>query len=506
MQAQKPCILMLLQRGWGKGVGHFLAKRFAAEGYRLAGVTFKKSAHEFHRSQREVRYEYLINNDVVLENPEAFLAGEDFTLEEITATLGIDSIWPLIFATRDIARSYRKGFYYSNRQELPDEQLLLYAKAVFKYMRELFREVAPDVVVAPVFTDLPHLMLYHFARMKGVPTVMVMDTKVSGVWTPVNDPYGKSGAFLDRIDALNAGAKSENAAKARKYLNEFREAYRQPDYMATFMARSGDKSFYKKTREFLAPFRRIAEYYFRPHTDRNRTVGPTIDWRPPSIILRDYFQSKQYARGEEKFPYYSPEKLGKFVYFPLQSQPEATIDVLAPLFYNQIEVARAVALSLPGDYTLVVKDHPSMYGLRSPAFLRDLAETPNVKLVHFRVPHEKLIKESSLVVSLSGTSLAEAGFYQRPAIQFGELGTTEKLPNVIKHSDFGTLAKTLKEHLNADVSSAAYERKIEQYVAAAFDTGYEVDYWGTWEGDPRGLELTWKMFKEGVEHALSKAR
>jgi len=31
------------------------------------------------------------------------------------------------------------------------------------------------------------------------------------------------------------------------------------------------------------------------------------------------------------------ENLGKFVYFPLQVQPEIAIDVAAPFFSNQIE-------------------------------------------------------------------------------------------------------------------------------------------------------------------------
>ena len=65
-------------------------------------------------------------------------------------------------------------------------------------------------------------------------------------------------------------------------------------------------------------------------------------------------------------------KLKSFIYFPLQFQPEEIIDVKSPFFSNQIETARQVALSLPGSYTLVVKDHPHSRQVRQPPSLTTL--------------------------------------------------------------------------------------------------------------------------------------
>ena len=66
-------------------------------------------------------------------------------------------------------------------------------------------------------------------------------------------------------------------------------------------------------------------------------------------------------------------------------QPELAIDVLAPFFTNQIEVARLIAMSLPDDYTLVVKDHPIMVGLRRPRYLDKIQKLPNVKLIDYSI-------------------------------------------------------------------------------------------------------------------------
>ena len=57
---------------------------------------------------------------------------------------------------------------------------------------------------------------------------------------------------------------------------------------------------------------------------------------------------------------------------PLQFQPEESIDVQAPRFNNMIELARQVAMSLPGDMTLIVKDHPGMFGFRNPKYLNKI--------------------------------------------------------------------------------------------------------------------------------------
>ena len=60
----------------------------------------------------------------------------------------------------------------------------------------------------------------------------------------------------------------------------------------------------------------------------------------------------------------------------MQVQPESATDLLSPLSTNQIETARQISLQLPPDFTLVVKDHPAMYGLRSYKYLNKILKTP----------------------------------------------------------------------------------------------------------------------------------
>ena len=206
----------------------------------------------------------------------------------------------------------------------------------------------------------------------------------------------------------------------------------------------------------------------------------------------------------QSFAYYPLENLKKYVYFPLQFQPEATIDVASPYFANQIETARQVAMSLLGDYTLVVKEHPAMYGYRSPSYIEKIARTVNVKLIDYRIPSEVVIRGADLIVSPNSTTLAESAYLKKPAIQLGDLGTTLLLPNVFPHKDMTTLSKKIKIALSIDLNTKEYEKKLENYVAAILDTSFEVDYIALWEqgGTREEKEKLWKNYEREINKIL----
>ena len=145
-----------------------------------------------------------------------------------------------------------------------------------------------------------------------------------------------------------------------------------------------------------------------------------------------------------------------------------------------------------------------MVGLRPPSYLEKIARTPNIKLIDYRISGEEVLKKSALVVSPSGTTIAEAAFLRKPVIQLGNLGTTLKLPNVFKHTDTATLSAKIKEVLNINLNTAEYERRLENYVAAVYDIGFNVNYQQAWKkGEKDVLESLWGIYKKEIERILS---
>jgi len=494
-------ILIFQQRGWALTIGHFLAKKLQAEGCKLAALTLKRTTHEFVLNQKEVNYEMIINNDKIMSRPEDYLRGDTFTLKEICKELGVDSIWPIVLSLRFHVRSYKDKYYYGFKQNVPDEEIIDYVMAVYKCIKEIFTKFKPEVIISPNFVALPHIMFNLYAEQKGIEMVTITDSKVKSVYIFSYRYQDDKGPFYERVNALNRGkAESDSREKAKKYIEEFRENFKQPDY---HLKPEKKRPLIHKIRFELSPYYQILRWYLKKHINVLESTGISPDWRPPRIILRDHYCGKRYKRFMNKFNYYPLEKVKKYVYFPLQFQPESTIDVGAPFFSNQIETARQVAMALPDDYTLVVKEHPGMVGLRPPSYIEKVARTPNVKLIDYRISSEEVLKRADLVISPSGTTIAEAAFLYKPVIQLGNLGTTLKLPNVFPHSDMTTLSAKIKEVLAANLNSPEYERRLENYVSAAYDVGFSLNYLAMWEKrKPEGLEKFWETYKEEIEDAL----
>jgi hypothetical protein len=109
----------------------------------------------------------------------------------------------------------------------------------------------------------------------------------------------------------------------------------------------------------------------------------------------------------------------RFVLFTLNYQPEHSIDVEAPHWTNQLEVARSIARCLPIGTLLYVKEHPSALGLRGPAVLRRYKRLPGVRLIDPRIDSHELLEKADLVVCITGTIAIEAAAYGRPAAVLG---------------------------------------------------------------------------------------
>lgn len=493
-------ILIIQQRGWGTRTGHYLATQLNKEGAELAAVVMKRSALKFTKEQTDVKYKLVTSYDEIVEDPKKFLGNDDYTLKEICDDLEIDSVWPYVLSLREHTRSYKDKYYYGYKQGMTDEEIIDYIKATYKHVKLVFDKFNPELILAPNIATLMHIFFDLYGKKRGVKMIRAIESGVRGVGILVNGYQADGGRFFDRLEALNKGEVSENFNRAQKYVEETSQKLIRPLY--------SDKDFQKKLlmkkiRELLAPFKKMVEYYFSGRVNRLENIKVTIDTRSPKYIFRDFFMHRRNERLTKKYNYDDLEKIDKYIYFALQFTPEETIDVFAPRFNNQLEVIRQLALSAPDDYKIVVKEHPTMVGLRSISYMEKISRTPNVKLVDYRISADKVIRGADLIVSLSGTTLAEAAFLKKPAIQLGDLGLTKVFPNVSTHTDLTTLSKKIKEKLDQKLDTSEYTKQLINHVAAVYDVSYDCDFVGLWRGlTTDKIENLWKMYKDEINYYL----
>ena len=118
----------------------------------------------------------------------------------------------------------------------------------------------------------------------------------------------------------------------------------------------------------------------------------------------------------------------KYIYVPLQFQPERTSTPEGGRYSNQHLMIKVIANNIPDDWQIVVKENPSqllknkMHGERGryAYFYEDLlAISSQVRIVPLATNQFELIDQSEAIATLTGTTGFEALFRGKPTLCFG---------------------------------------------------------------------------------------
>ncbi len=502
-------VLFFQQRGWGVSIGHNIAKLIHEENadIRFAAITFKKKTHEFILSQKDVEYDEVLYYDQIQNEPESYDVNS-VNLDTICNVLGIDSIWPMMQSMRNYVRDYSKKYYYSYTKQVSDKYMTDVLKATFLAVNDIIERFKPDVIVLPNYVGLPHFVAYYIAKNKKITIVGATDSKVKGIYIWSRDPFDSEGRFYSTFKKSLTDANvltAESLTLAHSYLERFRVEHIKPDYMESTWKRLPRKLSIKELKKTILANKLLSglALAIRGGGKSDITRYVSIDNRSRRLILRDALTHYLNTRKMENYEYEVPDLNGDFVFFPLQFQPEASVDVIAPFFNNQIEAIRLTAMSLPGDMKLIVKEHPAMIGYRTISYLEKIQGIPNVVLMDHRYSTYELLKKSKLVVNINSTVSVEAAYLDKPSVQFGNLGTTLLLPHIHKHTDFTTLSAAIKEICLRRYDTEDYRRHLLHFIASAFTCGFDTNYMGMWDrGEDGNMLGVYEALKEEIDYVI----
>ncbi|MCH2138469.1 MAG: hypothetical protein MK074_05400 [Phycisphaerales bacterium] len=110
----------------------------------------------------------------------------------------------------------------------------------------------------------------------------------------------------------------------------------------------------------------------------------------------------------------------RFVYFPLQYQPEMTTSAVGGVFRDQALAIESLSRRLPQDVLIYVKENPKQGGfMRGPMFFHRLSRIPNVRIMPSFADTKVLTANSECIATITGTVGWEAICMGKPAIVFG---------------------------------------------------------------------------------------
>jgi hypothetical protein len=166
-------------------------------------------------------------------------------------------------------------------------------------------------------------------------------------------------------------------------------------------------------------------------------------------LIKKYFKRRFYLIQYKILkPYEKNFELDdKFMLYALHTQPESSIDVQASFFSNQIELIRNIAKSIPSNYYLFVKVHPTDVDGKNIKFYKTINAIPGVKLLNYDVPSSTLVEKASIIFALTGTIAYESALRKKNVIVFTR-NFFNGFPTVRLCKDIRNLSTIIEEMLN----------------------------------------------------------
>ena len=495
----------ILQRDWGIKTGFEIVKKLNKNGNRFSALNFKEPVESYAVNQKEVKFDYILNDNQIFNNKEKILEESNYTTQNFIEDYNISSLWKYAFTLRRLATSYEKKFPYSFQQNLNDAEFEKYILAFAYKLKKTFYDFKPDIVIGYVFGDIRHIMLNKLCEINKIPMVCAADSKIHNINIFTYDYKSTRSFFHDRMKKLNQKIiNSKNFNKAKDYLNDQRKNFKKNVMVENINFEKNIFNF-QDFKNFLSKLKRYLYLKLTNKTTDKNFLHPADN---PSFryLIRDFFSETYNTYRLKKIKYEKIDNIENFVYFPLGHYPETQLGILNTVYDNQINTIKVIARYLPKNLTLVIKDHPFSFGLKSYSFLEKIQNTPNVKLIKYDEDNIKIFKKMHSLISFCGTVIFEACIFKKPGIQIGAAELMTYLPNCYKMDDLTSIEKIIE---NIDTSfrnyaeSKEYDEKIINYICAAFDTGFKFD---EYESDLRlsndKLNSIWSAYKIEISKIL----
>tara|TARA_B100000953_G_scaffold136448_1_gene112890 strand:+ start:915 stop:2453 length:1539 start_codon:yes stop_codon:yes gene_type:complete len=360
------------------------------------------------------------------------------------------NIWKLAINERIFYR-----FYDFHR--FSSDEILSIQEDTCKLFEKVFDEAQPDFILT-YSPNLHHIKLfYELSRKRGIKSLILSNPKL-----------GYKSRISEVPNILDPNAKFNEIkilGRDFKAMRDYRNSFNISKQIKTSLERDANSN----SKLIKAAF----EFLFasdNKHEKTHYTYFGRTKWRVLTYMLTISIKKKLREKFMQKNLLLDVDLKKPFVYFPLGVEPEANILITAPFFTNQIEMARSVAKSLPVGYELYVKENPAQISRewRKISEYKEIMEIPNVKLLHPSVSNEKLLENSSLVLTIAGSSGFEAAFYEKPSIVFSDVDYT-LLPSVHRIKEIEKLPELIRTCLSEKVNPEDLDRFLTLLEKNTFD-------------------------------------
>lgn len=184
----------------------------------------------------------------------------------------------------------------------------------------------------------------------------------------------------------------------------------------------------------------------------------------PFWILRQFLNKMRYIfKIGHPFTMEVP-KDENYIYWPLHMVPESATLTLSTE-YHESDIIRHLSKELPVELKIVVKESPMMIGERPYSYYKVFLDLPNVILADPLISSKSILRRARGVAGISGTTMLEAAFLQKPTLTFGN----PEFINCVDYFGYSDVKKFMKACASGE-KSRNFNQTVS-HVANVFANG-----------------------------------
>lgn len=282
----------------------------------------------------------------------------------------------------------------------------------YQYVRYWFgvlKKFKPELII---FSFIPHTLynfvIFRLAKIMGIKTIMFDVTLINDRLLLMNDYEKGSRRLIEEIQKnnLKSFSISDLSSDIQEYYKKLVD--RQPSYLT------------KEIKKFSFLNIIILKISIVLKSLRDMTILDKI-CNYIRKTMNDNLED-EYRKLET-----TPNLQKRYVYVPLQYQPECTTSPMGGIFVDQILMLETLSAAVPDGWSIYVKEHPIQWlsrgknfvGARYAGYYKAIAAIKNVFIVPLKTDNFSLLRNSQAVATVTGTTGWEAVLRQKPTLVFG---------------------------------------------------------------------------------------
>lgn len=459
----------------GNAMARNLKEKYGVEEF--CALVATRWSYSYLLKQQDINYTTLILDEDIHDSYKQEILDIDY-IKNLEKEYGLPNLWPYLMVDRVLMSNQLIREYPYDNPQYSHEELMRILQTTAKKIIKFLDEEKPDFIFFSVMGNVSSYLLHEIAKKRGTKIIF-------GELSRFPDSYMITNNFEhfewaeERFQKLQSGEdtiKFELEEKIKSYIKNF---YNKPVCYNSVDSPKTQPINRKRQLRFLLPdhwlktikgfYKMFYDYYFG--FQKNDYTTPSV-WH---YILDRVKRKLRMIYGFDDL-YDDIDEKDNFVYFSLSVEPETTLLLNAPFASNQLSVIKNVARSLPVDYKLYVKEHPSMMGYRTRKFYKEIKKMPNIKLIRPEIMSFELIKKARLITTVTGTAGWEALFFQKPSITFGNT-----FYNCLSMVEYCENPHKLPQIIKNQLTNFKYnEKELINFIAAILEDTVKIDMVDIW--------------------------